>query len=101
MNQRAMRGARGVVLGLGLLALAGCGGVEAIVECVSTDGVRVVCDLQNPEDLALLPGGGELLVSEFGGMQGEQPGSIAVLHLGTGEVDRLFPGAAAPDADDR
>jgi hypothetical protein len=73
-----------------------------VLECVEHAGVTVLCGLQNPEDLALLPGGERVLVSEFGGMDGASSGWLSVVDVASGEVERLFPRdgvrALAPEA---
>lgn len=82
--------------GIALAALLACGGgVEAILECEGTEGVRVVCGFQNPEDLALLPGREALLVSQFGSMDGARSGSLVVFRPGSGEIEPLFPRGGA------
>jgi hypothetical protein len=42
---------------------------------------RPICGFRNPEDLELLPDGKHLLVSEFGSMEGERAGALALLEL--------------------
>jgi hypothetical protein len=62
--------------------------------------VRVVGGFQNPEDLALLPGGKSLLVSQFGSMDGSRPGSLAVFALESEEIVPAFPRGGAGSAPD-
>jgi len=48
------------------VALGGCGGETAsLTTCEPADGVDPVCGFVNPEDLALLPGGSWLAVSQM------------------------------------
>lgn len=82
-----------------LLAVAaaalGCGGVEPVVECAAVGRARPVCGLQNPEDLALLPSGAALLVSQFGGMEGSKSGSLARFDLASDGLSVLYAGGGA------
>lgn len=72
----------------------GCGsGVEPIVGCEAVAGIRPICGLQNPEDLALLPGGRFVLVSQFGGMGPSTAGSIVLFDVDTESVRVLHPTA--------
>jgi hypothetical protein len=66
------------------LLLAGCAGAgEPVISCEPVGDARPLCGFQNPEDLVALPGAKSLLVSEFGGVQGERPGAISRLDLAT------------------
>src|SRR5215475_10825635 len=56
-----------------------------IMDCVARGNARPVCGFQNPEDLAALPGGAAILVSEYAGMQGEGAGDLAVFVLASDE----------------
>jgi hypothetical protein len=85
---------RRALLSACLLALAtGCGGPEGIVGCEDAGGLHPICGLQNPEDLAVLPGGRALLVSQFGTMDGSRAGNLAVLDLATERTVPVFPPA--------
>jgi hypothetical protein len=80
-----------------LLLTAGtlaCGGAEPIIGCEAAGSIRPVCGFQNPEDLALLPGGYALIVSQFGAMDGTRPGSLAVFDLRSEELALRFAGSA-------
>lgn len=61
---------------------AGCG--------VRSGRVLPICGLQAPEDLERLPGGRELLVSEFGGLV-SGPGRLSALDLRSRGVRHLYP----------
>ena len=46
-----------------------------LMSCEDSMGIHAVCGLQNPEDLALLPDGDHVIVSQFGLMDGSQSGT--------------------------
>jgi DNA-binding beta-propeller fold protein YncE len=79
---------------LGLLALSwlcACSG-DPLVACTSDDpSASVICGLQNPEDLARIPGTRSLLVSQFGSMDEDRPGALALLDTTTRKITPLFP----------
>ena len=84
---------------LGLAALAAASHAAGpILDCEPRGKARPVCGFQSPEDLAVLPGGAALLVSEYGGMQGEKPGDLALLVLASDERRVLFRGGDASGA---
>lgn len=79
-----------------LVALAAVArAAEPILDCDPRGSARPVCGFQSPEDLAPLPGGDAILVSEYGGMLGEKPGSLALLVLASDERRVLFRGGDA------
>ncbi|MDH3643372.1 MAG: hypothetical protein OES38_14815, partial [Gammaproteobacteria bacterium] len=45
--------------------VTGCG-AEPQISCSEVNGIAPVCGFSNPEDLAVVPGGEYLLVSEMG-----------------------------------
>ncbi len=62
------RGMRAIAFGVLLIGfgLQGCGGeTKSLTACEPADGVDPVCGFTNPEDLALLPGGSWLAVSQM------------------------------------
>ena len=69
--------------------------VTAITDCEPEGPARPICGFQNPEDLVALPGGEAILVSEYGGMEGDVPGALALLPLDTEERRELFRGGDA------
>ena len=71
------------------------GQVEAITGCEPVGSAKPICGFQNPEDLVALPGGEAILVSEFGAMEGDTPGGLALLVLDTEERRELFRGGDA------
>ena len=77
------------VLSVGWLA---CGDpLPPIESCEATETLEPICGFQNPEDLALLPEGDLLLVSQFGSMDGAEPGSIALFDWKSRKHWQLFP----------
>jgi SMP-30/Gluconolactonase/LRE-like region len=75
-----------------LLACASKRVAGPIMDCEPLGNARPVCGFQNPEDLAELPGGAAILVSEYAGMQGEAVGDLAILVLASDERRVLFRG---------
>jgi hypothetical protein len=81
------------------LGLAACAAeTPPILDCQSTEKSRLVCGLQSPEDLALLPGGDALLFGQFGSMDGSRAGTLAILDVASNEVSVVFSGGDAADA---
>lgn len=90
-------GLRALSLGTGLILtslLAACEkpGDDARVEaepalasaCPSDEKLTTVCGFQNPEDLALTPDGGYLVVTGYGGLPpASQPGTLYLFNLAT------------------
>lgn len=62
-----------------LVGLAGCGAAPAITNCDAGGGLTPICDFTNPEDLALLPGGDWLAVSEMSFADG--PGALSAWRI--------------------
>lgn len=63
------------LLALHLAAAANAGALESLTGCDPVGGSHPLCGFQNPDDLALLPDGSSVLVSEYGAM-GARPGRI-------------------------
>lgn len=83
------------VLAVAALAL-GCRGeseLTPVLGCEAAAGIEVDCQFQNPEDLAPSPDG-RILVSQFGGMEGNQAGNLAIYDPATRSLEVLFPNAA-------
>jgi hypothetical protein len=80
------------ILAVTILSI-GCSSVEPIIACESKGKSRVICGLQNPEDLAVVPGGEYLLFSQFGTIHDckGRPGNIALLNVASEKVTALFP----------
>jgi len=76
-----------------LIALSGCApSYPNVVDCDDVGEIHVICGLQNPEDLALLPGDREVILSQFGSMDGSRPGNLAFFDLETEAVRMAFEG---------
>ena len=83
-----MRPSIGLVFAL--LALGCVGKSEPVVSCDAVGNAKPLCGFQNPEDLVVLPGDASLLVSEYGGMEGEHPGQISLLDLASEQRTVLY-----------
>jgi hypothetical protein len=85
---------RALVVGLAVLGFA-CGGTpEAILGCEDAPGIHPMCGFQNPEDLALLPSGKSLVISQMGEMDGSEPGSLVFFDLSSEAITPAFAGAS-------
>ena len=60
--------------------------------CEADGGISFMDGFAAPEDFEVLPGETRLLVSEYGGLGGEHPGTIKLLDLETQNVRMLYPG---------
>lgn len=85
------------ILALAAVALAcACSSpLDPIVECAPVGNARPVCGFQNPEDLALLPGGRSLVISQMGEMDGSKSGSLVFFELASDAISPAFAGAPA------
>ncbi len=84
-----------------LVALTGCSSsVTPVVGCTPQDGIEPICEFRNPEDIAALPSGDWLLVSQMAGPDGKPAGSIAAYEPASGRVEVLFPVGAFYDPGD-
>ncbi len=99
MNRTRALGALLVGLGLGL----GCASTPPMIPaCSSLSSPNSICGLMNPEDLALLPGGGWIVVSQMAPMAGEaasdaapgRPGSLLAIRLSDIRRKTVFPARA-------
>lgn len=80
-----------VLLGT-LVALTGCSSsITPVLGCTPQDGIEPICEFQNPEDIAVMPSGEWLLVSQMAGPGGKPAGSIAGYEPASGRVEVLFP----------
>jgi len=68
---------------------------DPIVDCTASPDARPVCGFRNPEDLALLPAGRSLVVSQMGEMDGSKPGSLVFFDLASDAITPAFDGASA------
>lgn len=73
-------------------ALLACSAPPPITSCAPMGSRTPLCGFQNPEDLALLPGGRHVLVSEYG-ESGRRAGRLSLLDLASNEHLSLFAGA--------
>jgi sugar lactone lactonase YvrE len=71
--------------------------VRVLTECSEDAGLKPICSFKNPEDLATLPGGQWLLVSEFPGLWKEAPGRLSAYRPQDGRIVPLY-GPAVPIA---
>lgn len=78
------------------LLLCGCDVPEGtlITDCEDNGALHPVCGLQSPEDIAVVPGGDYLLLSELGNM-GEYPGRITLFRVDDESTRTLYPMAIA------
>jgi len=87
---------------IALLLLAGAlacrPALTPIVDCDPHGDAEPLCGFQNPEDLALLPSGKRLLVSEYGGMDRADPGLLSRLDLDDDARTQLFASGDAEGA---
>lgn len=54
--------------------------IDARAECVTSGKLAQICGLQSPEDMEVLPGGREILISEMAG-EHDEPGKFALLDV--------------------
>ena len=75
-----------------LFLLPGCGSdVTPIIGCEEANGIKLVCNMQNPEDLARIGRSAFLVVSQFGAMDGTRPGNIVLFNTIDNSLDVVFP----------
>jgi hypothetical protein len=77
-----------------VVAVPACARLEPLQDCEGENAIEVLCGFQNPEDLAALPGGEWIVVSQFPRLvDGEisSSGSLLVLRPRDGERRVLFP----------
>lgn len=74
------------------IATAGCSSsVTPVLGCNPADGIDLVCEFRNPEDIVAVPPNDWLLISQMAERSGRPSGSIAAYHPGSGRVEVLFP----------
>jgi len=81
--------------------LPGCGESDGllITDCVDKGNLHPVCGPQSPEDIAVVPGGEHLLLSESGSL-GERPGRISLFDVNDESWHAIYPvagGTARPE----
>lgn len=70
-------------------------------ECSAENGMTPVCGFRNPEDLAVVPGGEMLLVSEMGAFLTDAPGALSMLDIAAQQRRGIDIDWTAPDAAER
>ena len=96
-TQQKLKMAWSIVAALaGIGLLAGCGGSDLtpVLGCEDDASIRVDCQFQSPEDLALAPDG-RIIVSQFSGMTGERSGNLALYEPETRSLEVVFPTSPA------
>ena len=86
-----MRTIDGWIAVAALSTLVGCSSdVTPIEDCETAFGIEPICAFHNPEDLALLPDGRSVVVSQAA-HEGAANGSLVRYDTVTGDVETLFP----------
>ena len=83
-----------MVVALGLIGLSRYTAVEPITSCDPVGTAHPICGWQNPEDMVVLPNGRFVIASEYGGLNGEKNGTLALLELETEHRHVLYSGGA-------
>jgi len=87
-----------LLLGLLSIVLMGCAPSYPTVEaCEDKGDIQAICGLQNPEDLALVPGGKQVIVSQFGSMDGSRPGNLAFFGVDDETLRVAYEGGRAQE----
>ena len=74
-----------------LVPLLACSSEPVVLtDCDARDGLTPICGFQNPEDLALLPGGAWIVVSQYAADE-SQTGSLVGFRLSDSRRVALFP----------
>ena len=77
----------------------GCGDATPLItSCTAASNIEPICTFQNPEDLAVLPDGRTLVVSQFGSMDGAKSGNLAVFDTLRRSLRVVYPSDDAPAA---
>ncbi len=89
----------GIALVLAASCLPGCSVPDGtrITDCVDRGELHPVCGMQSPEDIAIVPGGDYLLLSELGSM-GKRPGRILAYNVNDESWAPLYPDATLASA---
>jgi hypothetical protein len=69
-----------------------------ITDCAPSSDARPICGFHNPEDLALLPSGDRVVVSQMGKMDGSTSGSLVFFDLASEKVQLAYPTPAQDSA---
>ncbi len=87
-----------IVLVLLVAAARSFTSVEAIESCNPIGNAHPLCGWQNPEDMVALPNGHHVIVSEYGGQNGEKSGTLSLLDLRTETRSVLYRGSPTEGA---
>ena len=79
---------------LGTIAMRSYSTITPITLCKPIGTATPICGWQNPEDMAILPDGQHVIVSEYGGQNGEMTGTLALLDLETNLRQVLYSGGS-------
>lgn len=76
---------------LALPLFTACGDSQTIADdvCEPVGNMEPICGFTNPEDMALLPDGKTLVISEYGNYLLANPGHIALYDTQSGDTERL------------
>ncbi len=86
---------RGLWLALAVLGALACSKPRPpILDCAPAKDARPICGFHNPEDLALLPQAGALVVSQMGAVDGSKPGNLAFFSLASESLGVAYPPAS-------
>ena len=81
-----------VVGALAASLLCACGSdAPKITDCKEKGGLIPICGIQNPEDMAVLPGGRFVIAGQYGGIAGEKPKGFALYDSASGAITQLGP----------
>lgn len=82
-----------------LFAIQAYTSVKPITSCDPIGDAHPICGWQNPEDMVALPDGRYVIVSEYGGQNGEKPGTLALLDLETETRQILYSGDSTEETE--
>ena len=94
MPPRRSRSRRNRVASLLLAAsVAACAlGDDVVTACEDRDGLHPLCGYRNPEDIAVVGAGSQLIVSEMGALlDAEDPGRISIVDLASERRRVVYP----------
>ncbi len=66
-------------------SMPGSSAAPGEIACDELAGISSFCGFKNPEDLAVIPGGDFLLVSEMGAFMSDLPNTLSMLDIAQGE----------------
>lgn len=92
MKKRILIASLIVIAPLLIVAVRAYTAIEPISSCEPIEDAHPLCGWQNPEDMVALPDDRHVIVSEYGGMNGEQAGTLSLLNLDTETRHVLYSG---------